>query len=76
MTKFAKIYHLIIYFGFGGFDPIFKVICGFILKIMLSLELVDGLFPNLQKIYLLDKTKTCLVLVTFILFSRPPENFP
>ena len=35
--------------GGGDFEPIFKVICRFILKMMLSLEPVDDFFPNLHK---------------------------
>ena len=32
--------------------------CGFILKMMLSFELVEGIyFPNLQRYVFLDKTK-------------------
>ena len=37
-------------FGFGVFDTIFKIICGFILKMMLSLEPVGGCFSKLAEL--------------------------
>ena len=34
------------WFCIGDFDTIFKVICGFVLKMMLALQLVNGFFQT------------------------------
>ena len=48
------------------FDPVFKVICGLVLEMIISLEPVNGVVPNLQSYIFWTRQRLNLVWVNLI----------